>query len=339
MSGNNNHRNINWATYITSRRAGQIPAPLGHIPPFLRRQNTILADATLATRIALTGTPFARGLGDGPVPIPVPVPAPERGVLMERFASRIEADREAAAQREEQAAGGEPADTPDYLWEFRDVDEDGNSISSRSPTPGPSPPHSPSDSLVFPTFSADGVLSDAEFALLFPELSSLPEHHLDPSDMAEPEDGRRRRHVTNEDVSLFGDIRGLLRTHADADGNPVLLDLACLICIMHYLEVPPPVAPRRPAYLGGDPEFLQVLPCGHVLGGRCYARWDAVNVERNARPHCPICRFVMVHPGCQHRISVQAGVGEREIPLTVPEGGQIADRCSHCDPNKPEGSW
>ncbi|KAI6083887.1 hypothetical protein F4821DRAFT_262484 [Hypoxylon rubiginosum] len=331
MSHNNNHSYLNFTRHVIARRAGQIPAPLGHVPDFLRRETATQTTASLATRIALTGTPFADGLGDSPVPTPPSRPADSevRGTLANSLLDNSRASR-----------------LPGPSRPVNDIPSDDSSYDSDSDMELREADRVLID-LLFPTLTADGSMDSFEASLdASPDASPASSMHLSvtsdsstASGMREPADSSHRHRIDNGDVSLFGDIREVLRTHVDADGNPAMLDLVCMICFLRPLEVPAPVAPRRPAWILDHPEWIQVLPCGHFFGGRCYTRWDDINVERLNELPCPVCRFSNVHPDCGHRIAIRVANGTSEVPLTIPEGGSVPPRCSHCDPNKPEGSW
>ncbi|KAI4868882.1 hypothetical protein F4820DRAFT_444795 [Hypoxylon rubiginosum] len=376
MTTNNNTGYIHFARYLTALRGGQgrgqIPAPLGHVPPFLRRDNANLANASFTTRIALTGTPFPSGLiGGGPVPLPQSQPQQPPLVADAEAEAEDAPPREASPPREPQLPEG---DIP-RGWVFRedgsDTGDDAHTLalpplsdsgyssgySSGYLTPPPSPPLS----FIFPDledlnnidrnwdFLSNGSNdSSPDLSLVFPaapsDMSSASQDDMYPLPLDGPEPAPEagqpaRRHLTNADVSLFSDVREPLRTHADAEGHPVLLDLICMICLGRFLEVPEPVAPRREAYVESGREVVNVLPCGHFFGGRCNHRWMAVTVENGAAPHCPMCRAPTVYEECRHRVPTQVADGETDVPLTIPEGGQVAKKCSSCDPDKPAGSW
>ncbi|KAI1766509.1 hypothetical protein GGR53DRAFT_528596 [Hypoxylon sp. FL1150] len=377
MSHNDNHSYLNWTRYIIARRAGQIPAPLGHTPYFMRRETVSQTTSSLATRIALTGNPFAADLG---VPTPPSQPAaPEgRGVLAEIFADRMRRGMltEIITVQMRHRVPSTPSSAPSLTMEDPDATvpeiltvedieamwdeseffimlgpddwagaEDVGDI-ERAPWPNVRiiRLHDPDD--------ADSFMEDEFFVIHLPAVhvtttdvpdtqpprrSSLDSIVTEPDDMDEPEDGQNRRRVAA--AAVFGDVRELVRAHADADGNPVLLDLTCMICNVRPLEVPEAVAPRRPGYQRYGPEAFIVLPCGHFFGDRCYARWHNINVEQHSRPHCPMCRFVMTYNTCNHDIPVVLANAESVVPRTIAEGGTVPDNCCECDPDRPEGSW
>lgn len=272
----------------------------------------------MAARLALTGSPFATDFG---VPAIISQPAtPEgRAVLAERFADRM--------------AGSGRASTEDNEWS-----EDEESIDrERWPRVRLSRDNTrfviEDDEFEYPPTDAQGSRRSSL------DDSMANSMHSQPGDMVEPEDSQNRRRIADADVSVFSDVRELIHSHVDAEGRPVLLDLTCMICNVRPIEVPEEIAPRRPGYQRYHPEAFVVLPCGHFMGGRCYARWHSVNVQEHSRPHCPLCRFNMDYPACHHSIPLIVADTETPVPLTIAEGGQVPQRCSECDPSNPEGSW
>ncbi|KAI1176052.1 hypothetical protein F4777DRAFT_548262 [Nemania sp. FL0916] len=80
----------------------------------------------------------------------------------------------------------------------------------------------------------------------------------------------------------------------------------------------PPLVDKDPVLVSGDPkeykpdkvdseklasdmedfEILTPLPCGHFFGGECLDAWHEQQAADGKKPTCPLCRFVLVHPGC-----------------------------------------
>ncbi|KAK7927588.1 hypothetical protein PG985_004586 [Apiospora marii] len=97
--------------------------------------------------------------------------------------------------------------------------------------------------------------------------------------------------------------------------------LECQICLVSKLEIRPASSPKiksdtRPA----------ILPCGHVFGHRCLAKW--------LRSHsaCPCCRLRLRHCGCGHRVEprVVDPSSILHLPRTLSDGGVIGDLCGTC---------
>ncbi|KAK4119584.1 hypothetical protein N657DRAFT_684380 [Parathielavia appendiculata] len=65
------------------------------------------------------------------------------------------------------------------------------------------------------------------------------------------------------------------------------------ICQINRLQVPN--LPENQVGEDGRPtnadmmEYPKILPCGHVLGDACLARWMVAAEEEGGEPICPIC--------------------------------------------------
>ncbi|KAI2619546.1 hypothetical protein GGS26DRAFT_595393 [Hypomontagnella submonticulosa] len=77
-------------------------------------------------------------------------------------------------------------------------------------------------------------------------------------DSAEDSDGSEDppRILTNDDISLFGDVYKYIEARKDEDGRRVCLDLECLVCRDARLEVPPAVSPKRDEDVSIKPMML-----------------------------------------------------------------------------------
>ncbi|KAK8105737.1 uncharacterized protein PG998_003790 [Apiospora kogelbergensis] len=97
--------------------------------------------------------------------------------------------------------------------------------------------------------------------------------------------------------------------------------MECQICRVSTLHLRPASSPKiksdtRPA----------MLPCGHVFGHRCLAKW--------LRSHdaCPCCRLRLRHRDCGHRVEPRVVDSSSifRLPRTLPDGGVIGDLCHKC---------
>ncbi|KAI1367151.1 hypothetical protein F5Y08DRAFT_337029 [Xylaria arbuscula] len=145
------------------------------------------------------------------------------------------------------------------------------------------------------------------------------------------------RILRNEDVSLFGEISGLLDQNGwgvDQEGRRVHIDLQCLICQDKKICVPEGVTPESHFDGVSDFESLEVLCCGHVFGSSCLENWFVTSLEEGRRLCCPICRFELVYSGCGHFLGTRTHdphlYRSRSVPLTLPEGGHIPEYCDEC---------
>ncbi|KAK8868882.1 hypothetical protein PGQ11_007460 [Apiospora arundinis] len=75
-----------------------------------------------------------------------------------------------------------------------------------------------------------------------------------------------------------------------------------------------------------------ILPCGHVFGHRCLAKW--------LRSHdaCPCCRLKLRHRGCSHRVEPRVVDSSSifHLPRTLPDGGVVGDLCHKCREQRQE---
>ncbi|KAI1132452.1 hypothetical protein F5Y10DRAFT_293546 [Nemania abortiva] len=143
--------------------------------------------------------------------------------------------------------------------------------------------------------------------------------------------------VWNGNASLFGDFARYLDTGVDENGYPVNIDLTCVICLRCKLIVPLRVTPTDPnPYHSEDGlEKLAVLPCGHFFGSKCLEKWCEETDWQFGYdgPPCPICRFELIY-SCGHTLPAREYDPTRsrieQMPLTLPEGGQIPRLCESC---------
>ncbi|KAI0876312.1 hypothetical protein GGS24DRAFT_514262 [Hypoxylon argillaceum] len=141
------------------------------------------------------------------------------------------------------------------------------------------------------------------------------------------------RVVSNANASLFSDFAPYLDTGHDEDNNPVVVDLTCLICLQRKLDVPDRVTASDFNHARGARESMTILPCGHFFGSGCMARWIMENEWQEIIWHCPICRFELVYD-CGHEIEPLEYDPDcrraRQVPMTLPEGGEIPHSCNEC---------
>ncbi|KAI0456535.1 hypothetical protein F5B21DRAFT_522683 [Xylaria acuta] len=138
------------------------------------------------------------------------------------------------------------------------------------------------------------------------------------------------RVITNETASLFGDFARYLDDGIDEDGNPVLIDLTCCICLESKLRVSGCGAANGPCHGPVTFENLSVLPCGHFFGAECLYEWL---LSGDGGASCPLCRFELAY-SCGHSLEPREYnplmFRREQIPQTVPEGGLVPRSCQHC---------
>ncbi|OTB07649.1 hypothetical protein M426DRAFT_8644 [Hypoxylon sp. CI-4A] len=143
-----------------------------------------------------------------------------------------------------------------------------------------------------------------------------------------------RRYLTNDDVTLFGDIAQYLETGLDIFGNRILMDLTCQICQDKRLEVPLIVSPLRDPDDVYEVEPMVVLPCGHFFGAKCFEHWVETRRDEDMIPDCPLCRLVLAYVECGHHLVLRhydpRFPRDGQLPLTLPEGGHFHEHCKSC---------
>ncbi|KAH8163533.1 hypothetical protein CIB48_g4707 [Xylaria polymorpha] len=184
------------------------------------------------------------------------------------------------------------------------------------------PPHSQPPHL--PPPPPPGVLAEGFY-------SSVPDHPPPGLIRTDPPTPAPSRVITNETASLFGDFARYLDEGIDEDGNPVVVDLTCCICMHSKLQVSDFVTPHTCGNAPGTVEVLAVLPCGHYFGSDCLYEWLEYNTREEAG--CPLCRFQLVYD-CGHGLEPRGynplGTRREQIPMTIPEGGKVPRSCEYC---------
>ncbi|KAI0185414.1 hypothetical protein EV127DRAFT_412251 [Xylaria flabelliformis] len=138
------------------------------------------------------------------------------------------------------------------------------------------------------------------------------------------------RRITNETASLFGDFARYIDDGVDEDGNPVVIDLTCCICMESKLLVSNCQAANS---CGNSSTFedLTIMPCGHFMGFTCLYNWLLTTDRQN--PTCPLCRFKLVYR-CGHDLEPREYTyllpRREQVPLTLPEGGMVPHSCDVC---------
>ncbi|KAI1642246.1 uncharacterized protein F4817DRAFT_353378 [Daldinia loculata] len=144
---------------------------------------------------------------------------------------------------------------------------------------------------------------------------------------------RNVRVITNDDVSVFGDIAHYVEYGLDSAGRRIELYLTC-----HISQTALDVMSRTPR--SRDPqgmslsEPMAVLPCGHFFGFRGIDDWTRTRYNDNVSPDCPLCRFPLIYPQCGHEIRIRPYdprfTRDGQLPLTIPEGGSVPEYCLRC---------
>ncbi|KAI1660282.1 hypothetical protein F4813DRAFT_401221 [Daldinia decipiens] len=141
------------------------------------------------------------------------------------------------------------------------------------------------------------------------------------------------RVITNDDVSVFGDIAHYVEYGLDSAGRRVELYLTCHIS-QTVLDVTSKTPRSRDLQDTSRSEPMAVLPCGHFFGFRGIDDWVRTRYNDNVCPDCPLCRFLLVYPQCGHEIRIRPYdprfTRDGQLPLTIPEGGSVPDYCLRC---------
>ncbi|KAI0908113.1 hypothetical protein F4823DRAFT_640616 [Ustulina deusta] len=143
------------------------------------------------------------------------------------------------------------------------------------------------------------------------------------------------RVLNNGNVSLFSDFARYLDDGLDENNHRVELDLTCVICMEHKLQVPECVRPRSQSSEEGPLEWLATLPCGHYMGSDCLEKWlvESGLESEDGITRCPLCRLSLVYL-CGHFIAPREYnpmlYRAEQVPLTLPEGGGIPRLCEIC---------
>ncbi|KAI8944296.1 hypothetical protein F4801DRAFT_595055 [Xylaria longipes] len=136
--------------------------------------------------------------------------------------------------------------------------------------------------------------------------------------------------ITNDNASLFGDFARYLDHGIDDEGNPVIVDLTCGICMESKLKVSNCITANGSRHAGPF-EDLVVMPCGHFMGGECLYQWL---LSTEGAPSCPLCRFELRYSNCGHGLDPREydplRFRRESIPLTFPEGGLVPNCCEYC---------
>lgn len=143
--------------------------------------------------------------------------------------------------------------------------------------------------------------------------------------------------ITDRQITLFGEIRDMFERSAVENEPRINLVLNCPIC-SERLRFTHPTNPERFVRITNGTEWLDVLPCGHMIGLVCMLEWTIECGLEGRRITCPICRFDLQYsdPTCNHPInSYPIEEGAPLPPLTVPEGGYLHTRCTICSGSEP----
>jgi len=111
--------------------------------------------------------------------------------------------------------------------------------------------------------------------------------------------------------------------------------VVCPICDTRLWGITDPATFRA----AGAPHLPHtvILQCGHMFGKDCLHRWFETRVAENLDYTCPLCRALLTYssPLCPHPVSgidiiIQTDDPEKDIPLTLPEGGTAPHMCMTC---------
>ncbi|KAI1654350.1 hypothetical protein F4813DRAFT_399070 [Daldinia decipiens] len=144
--------------------------------------------------------------------------------------------------------------------------------------------------------------------------------------------------VTVTDAKLYSEIRDLFERDPIENEPKIDLVLHCPIC-SERLRFTHPTHPERFVRIPNGTEWLDVLPCGHIMGLVCMLDWTTQCRIDGRRITCPVCRFDLQHsnPICGHPImTFLIEEGASLPPLTVPEGGYVYSLCPICGGAEPD---
>ena len=150
--------------------------------------------------------------------------------------------------------------------------------------------------------------------------------------------------ATVQTSNFLPEMQHLLDVQGEGSGAAAL-EVLCACCNENLLDISrsaraaaaPGTSPsRRPAT-----ERTVAFPCGHVIGGRCFAQMLTDSKAQHAT--CPSCDYRMTYEGCGHPIApalipVRAAAAAAEdggsvrdrFPLTMVEGGPEPGNCKEC---------
>ncbi|KAM0345745.1 hypothetical protein ACHAPU_006098 [Fusarium lateritium] len=112
--------------------------------------------------------------------------------------------------------------------------------------------------------------------------------------------------------------------------------LTCIVCY-DLMTTSPSEGPHR--LNDSSIHAAQILPCGHMIGVRCWVEWIAHLALINGRwthHKCPGCNIKLPrHERCGHSPSgrlIPASVDQySSIPRVLSEGGRVGTRCAKCE--------
>jgi len=136
------------------------------------------------------------------------------------------------------------------------------------------------------------------------------------------------------EMSLWRDLKAHILSGSP---GPVPPKISCVVCQdyeiiingLHSYEF-------LSSNLGGDWEYLCVLPCGHMLGDECLrgliSSTSQEPVDEDGFPpplRCPVCRFELIFKPCGHKIDpcqLAMAVISREMKARMTQAGQTQSK-------------
>ncbi|KAI1264498.1 hypothetical protein F5Y18DRAFT_436886 [Xylariaceae sp. FL1019] len=144
--------------------------------------------------------------------------------------------------------------------------------------------------------------------------SSMPSEH---SGCAQITGSDKETVIT--DISTWSELAKYITAYCPTaeglEGRKIQIELTCQICMTSKLILPDWITSdyckkvrhglHPSPYTYNIEEPLDVLPCGHFIGGECMATWFKGLTDRDKIPTCPLCRFPLIHSGCGHCVRIR----------------------------------
>ncbi|KAI1264707.1 hypothetical protein F5Y18DRAFT_436600 [Xylariaceae sp. FL1019] len=159
--------------------------------------------------------------------------------------------------------------------------------------------------------SDPGDIDEASEEVSLSEASNEVKDHQDTQETS--------REETADELSAY--LTAFCPSDVPDNAPRVELNLECGMCCKS-IALPRWVAPtnlRDEAWNGPvagrwkrTKEPLCVTICGHIFGMHCFQEYRRKRAELGKQLECPMCRLVLIHPGCKHQVVsrvVPAGLG------------------------------
>ncbi|KAI1476090.1 hypothetical protein F4774DRAFT_262959 [Daldinia eschscholtzii] len=192
--------------------------------------------------------------------------------------------------------------------------------------------------------SNQGEEEQEEHNYSYPSGQTVAVHRRSDNDNYDPTDPDLIFLRTNAE-SLFRDLREYFENPYTENEVQVSLFANCLFCNRRLEYTASQDCSKR--FVGNitGNEYMEVLPCGHIVGQDCMYDIRARCMSDGTRYECPVCKLLLTYQGqgCRHPVS--SYVVDRYShfpPLTIPEGGRIPRTCAACNRDEeldPRRDW